>query len=98
MERRPRLIIDCASEVNANTLLLIHLDAMQFKYTLEWLLREILLVDPRYCKIYLVKFDLLDGFYRLELAPSDISKLGVILLKFKNTEELIAFPLTLSIE
>ena len=72
--------------MNADTLPLVHTEVMQFGYALERLLREILLVDPKNRKIYLAKFDLLDGFYKIELAPSNIPKLGVILPKFNNIE------------
>jgi len=72
--------------VNTNTLPLVHTEAMQFGHTLKMLLREILLADPKNRKIYLAKFNLSDSFYRIELALSDIPKLGVILLKFNNTE------------
>ena len=50
---------------------------MQFGHALDRLLREILLANPQYGPVLLMKLDIADGFYRMDLNIDDISKLGV---------------------
>ena len=77
-DRRPRWIVDYTwSGVNDDTAPVIHKEAMQFGHALDRILREILLADPAHGDIYLLKVDISDGFYRVNLVPTDIPKLGV---------------------
>ena len=78
-DRRPRWICDYSwSDVNAETLALAAMESMQFGHALDRILREILLADPRLGPIYLMKIDISDGFYRVNLSIDDIPKLGVV--------------------
>jgi hypothetical protein len=70
-------------------------EAMQFGRTLHRLLQKILMANPRFGPVYLAKYDLADGFYRIWLLPRDTPKLGVILPAGMGKEPLIAFPLAL---
>ena len=94
--RRPRWICDYSwSGVNADTTDTAPNDAMQFGHALDRILREILLADPEQGKIYIIKVDISDGFYRIHVRPDDVPKLGVIFPTKANQEEMIAFPLVL---
>ena len=69
---------------------------MQFGHALDRILREILLADPTMGPIYLLKLDISDGFYRINLAIEDILRLGVVFPVADGEEPLVAFPLVLS--
>ena len=49
--------------------------------------------DPRYGPVYLAKYDLSDGFYRMHLAPADMFKLATMLPVMEGEEQLVAIPL-----
>jgi hypothetical protein len=75
---RPRWIVDYSWwDVNANTLPLAAMDAMQFGHALDQILHEILLSNPLLGPVHLIKLDISDGFYRIALNVDDIPKLGV---------------------
>ena len=82
-ERRPRWICDAAME------------AMQFGHALDRILREVLLADPTHGPVHLIKVDLSDGFYRVDVNIDDIQKLGVVFPTTPGTTPLVAFPLVL---
>ena len=95
-ERRPRWICDYSWwDVNADTLPLAAMEAMQFGHALDRILREILLADPSFGPVHLIKLDISDGFYRIAVNVDDIPKLGVIYPTPPGAEPLIAFPLVL---
>ena len=95
-ERRPRWICDYSWwGVNQDTLPLAAMEAMQFGHALDRILREILLADPAFGPVHLLKVDLSDGFYRLDVNVDDIPKLGVVFPTAPGEEQLIAFPLVL---
>ena len=95
-DRRPRWICDYSwSEINAETLALAAMESMQFGHALDRILREILLADPRLGPIYLMKIDISDGFYRVNLSIDDIPKLGVVFPTAPGQEPLVALPLVL---
>jgi len=71
------------------------MEAMQFGHALDRYLREILLADPELGPVYLLKLDISDGFYRIDLAIDDIPKLGVVFPTRPGEEPLVAFPLVL---
>ena len=92
--RRPRPIVDFtyygvndASQPNAP------MEAMQFGRTLDRLLRKILLSDPQKGKVYLIKVDLSDGFYRVHIGDDFIARLGVVFPNKPGEPELVALPL-----
>jgi hypothetical protein len=81
--------------VNKDTLPLIAEDAMQFGQALSRILRHILLADPSHGPVYLIKIDIADGFYRIDVNPDDIPKLGVVFPSPPGVEPLVALPLVL---
>jgi hypothetical protein len=95
-ERRPRWICDYSFyDVNAETLPLAALESMQFGHALDRILRHILLANPHIGPVYLMKVDLADGFYRIDLAPDDAPKLAVVFPTLPGQEPLVAIPLVL---
>ena len=94
--RRPRWIVDYTwSNVNDETLPLAPSEAMQFGHALDRILREILLADPKLGPIQMLKLDISDGFYRIDIAPDDIPRLGVVFPVKPGSEPLVALPLVL---
>jgi hypothetical protein len=95
-ERRPRLIVDYTfNGVNDDTVKMMPPEAMQFGRTLERVLYAVHHANPHHGPVYVAKTDMADGFYRVPLSTSGIPKLGVILPRFPNEEQLVAFPLVL---
>ena len=95
-DRRPRWICDYSWwGVNDDTLPLAAMESMQFGHALERILREILLANPALGPVRLMKVDISDGFYRIDLNVDDIPKLGVVFPTEDGEEPLIAFPLVL---
>ena len=95
-DRRPRWICDYTwSGVNPDTIPIAALEAMQFGHALERILREILTADPALGPIYMMKLDIADRFYRVNLAIRDIPKLGVVFPTLPGQEPLVALPLVL---
>ena len=96
-DRRPRWICDYTwSSVNDDTLDLSPREAMQFGQALDRVLREILLANPAFGPVHLNKTDLSDGFYRVDVNPDDIPKLGVVFpSRPGQPEPYVAFPLVL---
>ena len=95
-DRRPRWICDYTwSSVNQETVPLAPLEAMQFGHALDRILRELILADPALGPVQLLKLDISDGFYRIDLAIDDIPKLGVAFPTKPGEPKLVAFPLVL---
>ena len=95
-DRRPRWIVDYSfSGVNAETLAIAAVDSMQFGHALDRILREILLSDPALGPVQMLKVDISDGFYRVNMNIEDIPKLGVAFPTEPGQEKLVAFPLVL---
>ncbi|MGH7974557.1 MAG: hypothetical protein ACREBR_03440 [bacterium] len=95
-ERRPRTIIDYTwSGVNAETMSLAPKESMQFGRALQRMLQKIHGADTRRGPVHLMKLDLSDGFYRVDLNADDVLALGVALPKLNDEEPLVAFPLVL---
>jgi hypothetical protein len=95
-DRRPRTIVDYSySNVNQETCPIAPVEAMQFGTALQRILEDIVNADPRHGPVYLCKVDIADGFYRVEVQPADIPKLGVVLPVAPGSEPLVAFPLVL---
>ena len=94
--RRPRPIIDYTFYgVNSSTQPNVPMDSMQFGRTFDRLIRRILLADPAKGRVYLLKLDLSDGFYRINVSPNDIPKLGVVMPTLPGEPPLVAFPIRL---
>ena len=94
--RRPRWIVDYTWwNVNDETLPLAPSEAMQFGHALDRILREILLADPKLGSVYMLKLDISDEFYRINVAIDDIPHLGVVFPVKQGAEPLVAFPLVL---
>jgi len=95
-DRRPRWICDYTwSQVNQETLPLAPLESMQFGHALDRILRELLLSDPALGPVDLLKLDISDGFYRINLSVDDIPKLGVAFPTRPEEPKLVALPLVL---
>lgn len=95
-DRRPRWIVDYTfSGVNPETLAIAAVDSMQFGHALDRILREILLSDPALGPVQMLKVDISDGFYRINMNIEDIPKLGVAFPTEPGQEKLVAFPLVL---
>jgi hypothetical protein len=71
------------------------MDAMQFGHALDCILREILLANPAFDPVYLIKLDISDGFYCIALNFDNIPKLGVAFPTASGKEPLVVFPLIL---
>ena len=95
-ERRPRWIGDYSwSGVNAATQPLAPHQAMQFGHALDRFLRELLLANPAQGPLFLMKIDIADGFYRINVNPNDIPKLGLAFPTRPGHETSVALPLVL---
>ena len=95
-DRRPRWICDYSwSDINTETLPIAATESMQFGHALDRLLREILMADPKLGPVHLMKIDISDGFYRINLNIDDIPKLGVVFPTAPGDEPLVALPLVL---
>ena len=95
-DRRPRWICDYSWwGVNDDTLPLAAMESMQFGHALERILREILLSNPAFGPVQLMKVDISDGFYRIDVNVDDVPKLGVVFPTEDGEEPLVAFPLVL---
>lgn len=95
-ERRPRPIVDYSFYgINDVTQPNAALDAMQFGRTLERVIRKIVLANPRYGAVHLMKGDLSDGFYRLWLTRAASLQLGVTFPHLPGEPPLVAIPLAL---
>ncbi len=81
--------------VNEDTLPLAAMEAVQFGWSLEHILREILFANPAHGPVQMIKLDISDGFYRIGLNIDDIPKLGVVFPTLPGDKTLIVFPLVL---
>ena len=68
---------------------------MQFGHALQQILQRMYDADPRHRPIYMMKVDIVDGFYRVVLAPEDVPSLGVCLPPGPDRKTLVAFHLVL---
>lgn len=94
--RRPRWIGDYTwSGVNQDTVPLAPMDAMQYGRALDRILREILVANPKYGPVKMIKTDLSDGFYRVNLRIEDIPKLALVFPSVDGMPPLVALPLCL---
>ena len=68
---------------------------MQYGRLLDHLPREIFFAEPALGPVYMLKADMLYGFYRIGIRPEYTPKLGLILPSGANEEPMVATPLTL---
>jgi hypothetical protein len=96
-DRRPRTIVDYTfSGVNENTISLAPAHSMQFGRAAQRLVTKSLLANPEHGPVRGILADMSDAFYRAQLCPDGVAKLGVIVPAVSDDEPpLIAFPLTL---
>ena len=95
-ERRPRWIVDLSCYgIKDDTLDIVPVKAMQFGHALDRYLREILLANPKLGPIYMLKLDISNGFYRIDVNIDDVPKLGVVFPTPPGVEPRVAFPLVL---
>ena len=95
-DRRFRWICNYTwSGINPSSLPLLPLDALQYGRAFDRITRQILLADPRYGPVYLLKCDIADGYYRLGLTIGDIPRLAVAFPASLGEDPLIALPLVL---
>ena len=52
-------------------------DSIQFGHALQRILQQIFDADPCHGPIYMMQVEIADGFYRVGLAPADVSALGM---------------------
>ena len=96
-ERRPRFIADHKSwGVNEHTLPIAPTESMQFGGALYRLLTEIRHADPSYGPVYMSKYDVKDGFYRIHLRPEHCVKLAIVLPRYDGLPPLVAIPFVLT--
>jgi hypothetical protein len=92
----PHWICDCSWwGVNKDTLPLAVMEAMQFGWSLEQILHEILFANLAHGLVHMIKLDISDGFYLVGLNIDDIPKLGVVFPMLPGDKPLITFPLVL---
>ena len=93
-DRRPRLLVDHTwSKVNQQTEPFFAKPVMQFGKALPRLFYRVHRSDPKFGKVYLSKYDLNDGFYRMGLIPDQAPNLAVILPPYEGEPQLVAIPL-----
>ena len=94
--RRPRWICDYTwSGVNQATIPLCARDSLQYGKALDRYLRHILLANPTLGPVHMLKCDISDGYYRLNLILEDIPKLGMVFPGSHNGQALVALPMVL---
>ena len=71
------------------------MSSIQYSRALDRLLCEIVFADLALGPIYLLKADILDGFYRIGLRPEDAPKLGLIFPNGVDKDSMVATLLTL---
>ena len=92
---RPRVIVDHTwFGVNNHTVVELPREVMQFGGALSrilWLLRH---ADPNHGLVYMAKYVLSDGFYRMFLDPAGSLKLSVLMPRYDGEPQLVAIPLS----
>ena len=96
-ERRPRIICDYTFYgVNQDTSPYAPPEAMQFGRTLKRVLQQLANANPAHGPVYMAKYDMSDGFYRLQLAMNAILPLAVMLPTMEHEDPLVALPLVVT--
>lgn len=96
-DRRPRFLADHTFYgMNAHTLDFAPKDAMQFGGTLYRHCYHIRHADPQYGPVMQSKYDVKDGFYKLDVRPNHAPGLAVVLPTYEGLPQLVAIPLCLT--
>ena len=93
-DRRPRLLVDHTwFGVNDATQEYPAKEVMQFGHALPRVLHRVHHSNPSFGPVYLAKFDISDGFYRMATIPKQAPNLAVILPPYDGEPQLVAIPL-----
>ena len=65
------------------------LSAKQYGPALDCLIREVVIADPTLGPVYVLKEDVSDSFYHIELKPMNTPNLGLVLPSYESGEELV---------
>jgi len=68
---------------------------MQLGRTLQRVLHAVATANTRQGPVFLLKVNIADAFMRLQLQPTSIPTLGVVLPPYAGEDQLVAFPLVL---
>ena len=82
------------SGVNDHTMGELPSEVMQFREALSrilWLLRH---ANPSHGPVYMAKYNLSVGFYRMFLDPADTLKLSVLMPRYEGEPQLVPIPLS----
>jgi hypothetical protein len=97
VNRRPRVLVDHTwFGINEHTINELPPEVMQFGGALPRILWLLCQADPREGPVYLAKYNISDGFYRIFLEPDDTLKLGVLMPRYDGEPQLVAVPLSLT--
>lgn len=88
--------MDLYSGVDPNTIAPVSIASMQHDRASERHLRHILLADPHYGHVYLMKHDMADCYYYLGLIIKDIPRLAVAFPSEQHQDPRVALTLVLS--
>ena len=92
-ECQPRWIYNYSYyQINHKTVDLFFKESMQFGHASDRILWKILLANPAFGPVNLIKINISDGFYRLDVNPSDIPKLAIIFPTLPGQTRLVALP------
>ena len=95
-DRRSRWIGDYIySTLNLETLPISALSHVQYSWALDRLIREVVIADPTLRPFYVLKVDVINGFYHIGLIPIDAPNLVLVFPSYISGEDLVAIPLTL---
>ena len=83
------------SNINWETLPIAALSAMQYGWSLEWAIREVVIYNPALGPVNVLKENVSDGFYQICLRPTDAPKIGTVFDYKGEDKELLAIPLTI---
>ena len=97
-DRRPRFIADHSySAVNEHSLrCTAPAEAMQFGGAMYCLLYNLRHSNPRHGLVYISKYDVKDGFYRVHLRPAHCLSLCVTMPHYDGLPPLVVVPLVLT--
>ena len=85
-------------KTNVKTLPLACLYSIQYGRALDCLLCELVFADPALGPVYMLKTEVLDGFYRIGIRSEHAPKLGLIFPSGADEEPMAATPLMLPMD
>ncbi len=93
-DRRPRVLVDHTwFAANQDTTPVLPPEVMQFGRALQRVLHRVHHSNPAFGPVFLAKFDISDGFYRMHLVPDQAPNLAVSMPRCKGEPPLVAIPL-----